>query len=66
MAMTLKTDRPLMTENEYIVGMLHQIDAKMDELLNKRETQHIKKFVSRGKKYSNPTLKDTQVPGRYS
>jgi hypothetical protein len=55
-----------MTENEYIVGMLHQIDAKMDELLNKRETQHIKKFVSRGKKYSNPTLKDTQVPGRYS
>jgi hypothetical protein len=53
-----------MTENEYMVGMLNQIDAKLDELLEKRP-RYIKKFISRGKKHANPSLKDTQVPGRY-
>ena len=62
--MTLKTDKRLMTENEYMVGMLNQIDAKLDELLEKRP-RYIKKFVSRGKKHAHPALKDTQVPGRY-
>ena len=63
--MTLKTDRKLMTENEYIVGMLHQIDAKLDSLLEDKGPRYIKKFVSKGKKHSDPALKDTQVPGRY-
>jgi len=62
--MTLKTDKFRMTENEYMVGMLNQIDAKLDELLEKRP-RYIKKFISRGKKHANPSLKDTQVPGRY-
>ena len=62
--MTLKTDKRLMTENEYMVGMLNQIDAKLDELLEKRP-RYIKKFISRGKKHAHPALKDTQVPGRY-
>ena len=63
--MTLKTDKRLMTENEYMVGMLHQIDAKMDELLADKGPRYIKKFVSKGKKHADPALKDTQVPGRY-
>ena len=63
--MRLKTDKLRMTEMEYVVGMLDQIDAKLEELMNKREPRHIKRFVSRGRKHSNPTLKDTQVPGRY-
>jgi hypothetical protein len=62
--MTLKTDKRLMTENEYMVGMLHQIDAKLDELLEKRP-RYIKKFISYGKKHAPASLKDTQVPGRY-
>jgi len=62
--MTLKTDRLRMTENEYMVGMLHQIDAKLDELLTKRP-RYIKKFVSYGKRHGAATLRDTQVPGRY-
>ena len=63
--MTLKTDRKLMTGNEYIVGMLHQIDAKLDSLLEDKGPRYIKKFVSKGKKHADPALKDTQVPGRY-
>jgi hypothetical protein len=62
--MTLKTGKRLMTENEYMVGMLHQIDAKLDELLEKRP-RYIKRFISHGKKHSPTSLKDTQVPGRY-
>ena len=62
--MTLKIGKKLMTENEYMVGMLHQIDAKLDELLEKRP-RYIKKFLSKGKKHADPALKDTQVPGRY-
>lgn len=62
--MTLKTDKRLMTENEYVIGMLHQIDTKLDELLAKRP-RHIKKFISYGKKHAPESLRDTQVPGRY-
>jgi hypothetical protein len=62
--MTLKTDKRLMTENEYIVGMLHQIDAKMDELLANKGPRYIKPFRSKGKG-RDPLLRATQVPGRY-
>jgi len=62
--MTLKTDRTRMTENEYIVGMLNQIDTKLDELLTKRP-RYIKRFISYGKHHGAPALRDTQVPGRY-
>jgi hypothetical protein len=53
-----------MTENEYIVGMLNQIDTKLDELLTKRP-RYIKRFISYGKHHGAPALRDTQVPGRY-
>lgn len=62
--MTLKTDRPRMTENEYIVGMLHQIDTKLDQLMTRRP-RYVKRFISYGKHHGTPALRDTQVPGRY-
>ena len=64
--MTLKTDKRLMTENEYIVGMLHQIDAKLDEMIaaEKAKPKYIKSFRSAGKG-RDPLLRGTKVPGRY-
>lgn len=64
--MTLKTDKRLMSEHEYIVGMLHQIDAKLDEILSNtpRQVKRVPRHISYGKKHGHAVLLDTQVPGR--